>query len=230
MYKRQGKGIGKEHSDYDIYIIMQDNVIEEYKKKFPFRKYKGLDLIIFSYSEFVKYAYWGGPEEFDRYNFTHLKVLIDKNKEIQKLVDKKARIPEEELSKFISRVLDGYINYLYRSLKCLRDKDIVAARLEAAYSLPLFLDVIFAIHNGRLRPYYKYLRWELENFPLTKLPINTEELIDILMKILDDVDYKSQQKLLNIIEFILRREGYGHIFDSWGADFPWMKNFKLENK
>ena len=52
----RGKGIGKKHSDYDVYIIVKDNVVEKYKKKFPFRKFKGLDLIIFSYSEFIKYC------------------------------------------------------------------------------------------------------------------------------------------------------------------------------
>ena len=29
-----------------------------------------------------------------------------------------------------------------------------------------FFDAVFALHDGRLRPYYKYLRWELETWPL----------------------------------------------------------------
>ena len=33
-----------------------------------------------------------------------------------------------------------------------------------------FFDAAFALHGGRLRPYYKYLRWELETWPLTQLP------------------------------------------------------------
>jgi len=87
------------------------------------------------------------------------------------------------------------------------------------------LNVIFAIHNGRLRPYYKYLKWELKTFSLTKLPIDAEEIIRILMKILDSADLKTQQQLLRITEEFLRKEGFGKVFESWGDDFPWMKTF-----
>ena len=123
-----------------------------------------------------------------------------------------------------------YINYLYRSLKCIRDGDIEAARLEAAFSIPSLLDVNFAIHKGRLRPYYKYLKWELKSFPLTKFPMTGQEIVSNLMKILINADYKVQQKFLIISEQILRQEGFDHVFDSWGDDFLWMKNFIPENE
>jgi hypothetical protein len=132
----------------------------------------------------------------------------------------------KHLSKFIAGSLDGYINFLYRSLKCIRGGDIEAARLEAAVSIPLFLDVIFAIHNGRLRPYYKYHKWELESFPLAKFPMTAEEIVNNLMKILDNADYKAQQKFLKTTEATLREEGFGKVFKSWGDDFLWMKSFK----
>ena len=131
-----------------------------------------------------------------------------------------AKVPKKHLSKFIADSLDAYINYLYRSLKCIRDGNIEAARLEAAFSIPAFLNVIFAIHNGRLRPYYKYLKWELVKFPLTKIPMSAEEIVNNLMKILDNADYKAQQNFLKITEDILRKEGFGHVFESWGEDFP----------
>ena len=146
------------------------------------------------------------------------------------MLDELAKVPERFLSKHIAGVLDGYINFLYRSLKCIRDGDIEAARLEAAFSIPCFLDVIFAIHNGRLRPYYKYLKWELETFPLTKFPMKPDKIINKLMKILANADYKAQQKFLKITEQVLTKEGFGHVFKSWGDDFPWMKTFTPENK
>jgi hypothetical protein len=153
-------------------------------------------------------------------------VLIDKNAKIQELLDEKAKVPEKFLPQFITGALDGYVNYLYRSLKCIRDGDIEAARLEAAFSIPAFLDVIFAIHNGRLRPYYKYLKWELESFPLTKFPMTGEKIVNNLMKILDNADYKAQQQFLTTTEIVLGKEGFGKVFESWGDDFPWMKNFR----
>ncbi|MHA2393351.1 MAG: nucleotidyltransferase domain-containing protein, partial [Promethearchaeota archaeon] len=157
----RGKGFQTKYSDYDTYIIVEDNVVIDYKKRYPFRKYKGVDLIVFSFSEFKNCAPWGSPEAFTRYSFSHVNALIDKNGKIQEILDDLAKIPKKAISKFIDGTLDAYINFLYRSLKCIRDRDIEAARLEAAISIPYFLDVIFAIHNGRLRPYYKYLKWEL---------------------------------------------------------------------
>lgn len=222
----RGKGFQTKYSDYDTYIIVKDSVVKEYKERYPKRKYKDVDLMVFSFSEFKKYASWGSPEAFDRYSFSHVKALLDKNGKIQDILDELAKVPETHLSKFIAGSLDAYINFLYRSLKCIRDGDIEAARLEAAFSIPGFLNVIFAIHNGRLRPYYKYLKWELENFPLTNYPMKAEEIVDNLMKILDNADYKAQQKFLNTTEIVLRKEGFGKVFESWGEDFPWMKNFR----
>lgn len=226
----RGKGFQTKYSDYDTYIIVKDGAVKDYKDRYPFRKYKGVDLIVFSYTEFKNYAPWGSPEAFDRYNFSHMKALIDKNGKIQELLDELAKVPKRFLSKHITGALDGYINFLYRSLKCIRDGDIEAARLEAAFSIPYFLDVIFAIHNGRLRPYYKYLKWELEKYPLSKFPMEPEKIINGLMRILDSADYKTQQMFLKITEQVLREEGFGHVFKSWGDDFPWMKNFTPENK
>ncbi|MHA1914624.1 MAG: nucleotidyltransferase domain-containing protein [Promethearchaeota archaeon] len=224
----RGKGFQTKYSDYDTYIIVKDSVINQYKERYPFRKYPGIDLIVFSFSKFKKYAQWGSSEAWDRYSFAHVKALLDKNGKIQDLLDKMAKVPEQYRSKFIAESLDAYINYFYRSLKCIRDGDREAARLEAAFSVPGFLNVIFAIHDGRLKPYYKYLKWELKTFPLTKFPIEGEKFIKMLMRILDSADPQTQQQLLGSIEEILRKEGFGSVFDSWGDNFPWMKNFSPE--
>jgi len=222
----RGKGFQTKYSDYDTYIIVKDNFVKEYKERYTKRKYKDVDLLVFSFSEFKKYASWGSPEAFDRYSFSHVKALIDKNGKIQDRLDDLAKVPEKHLSKFIAGSLDAYINFLYRSLICIRDGNIEAARLEAAFSIPSFLNVVFAIHNGRLRPYYKYLKWELEKFPLIKFPMTAEEIVNNLMKILDNADYKAQQKFLKTTEDVLRKEGFGKVFESWGDDFLWMKRFE----
>ncbi len=224
----RGKGFGKPYSDYDVYIIVKDQVVEGYKAKYPRDLYENMDLMVFSVTEFRGLAAWGSPEWFGRYSFTHVKAIIDKTGEIQEILNEKARIPEPHRDEFIKGMLDGYINFMYRSLKCIRDGDLLAARLEAAYSIPLFFDVIFAIHEGRLRPYYKYLRWELEQFPLVKLPLDANEIIAKIRRILDDADLETQQEILKIMEKVLRKEGYGEIFDSWGEDLIWMKIFQTD--
>lgn len=222
----RAKGFENKFSDYDVYIIVKDGKLKAYKKKYPFEKYKDMDLIVYSISEFKKHASWDGPENWARYNFAHLKVLIDKNKKIQKLVDEKSTIPKNKIKPFIRTALDGYVNYVYRSLKCARNGDLLAARLEAALSIPLFLDAIFALHGGRLRPYYKYLEWEFMNFPLNNFSMKPKKILESTSKILDNADVKTQQRLLETVEKTFRKEGYGKVFDDWGDDLDWMKSFQ----
>ena len=65
--------------------------------------------------------------------------------------------------------LDGWVNFAYRALKNDRDGRPLEARLDAAESVPWLLDVVFAI-AGRVRPYNKYLPWELRTHPLDGWP------------------------------------------------------------
>ena len=43
-------------------------------------------------------------------NFAHIRVLIDRNKKIQKLVDEKGKIPKSKIKSYVSGALDAYIN------------------------------------------------------------------------------------------------------------------------
>jgi len=61
--------------------------------------------------------------------------------------------------------LDGYVNFAYRALKSHRDGRDLETRLDAAVSLDWLLHVVFTL-AGRLRPYNKYLLWELREHPL----------------------------------------------------------------
>ena len=96
------------------------------------------------------------------------------------------------------------------------DRDIVGNKLEGAESVkPLFV-VSFAIHGRRLRPYYKYLIWELENYPLCKLPWDTKSFLEMVFSILETGNYRAQLELFNGIEKLFRSEGLNDVFDSWG--------------
>ena len=102
----RGKGFQTKYSDYDTYIIVKDKVVKNYKERYPFRKYEGVDLVVFSYTEFKNCAPWGSPEAFSRYSFSHVKALIDKNGKIQDILDELAKVPEKFLSKHIPGALD----------------------------------------------------------------------------------------------------------------------------
>ncbi len=222
----RGKGLATKYSDYDIEVIVKDKVANLYKKKYKRNAKPPFGFTVFSLSEFKKYAEIGSLTEWDRASYTHIKAIIDKNGEIQKLIDEKGKIPKDKIKKYVSGHLDGYINYVYRSLKCFRDNNIVCARLEAARSIEYFLKIIFGL-EGRVVPWYKYLEWELKNYPLKKFPMKPKEIIKTLLKILETADIKLQQKLFKIVEKVFRKEGYSNVFDSWRHDqIKFIKNFK----
>jgi hypothetical protein len=226
----RGKGKETKYSDYDIEIVVKDDVKKEYEKKYSEKQkaLRGISFCIYSISEFRTYANIGTEYEWDRPSFTYIKTIIDKTGEIQKLIDEKGIIPKENIKKYVSGFLDGYINYVYRSLKCFRDGNIVGARLEASRSLNFFLIIVFGM-EGRLAPYYKYLEWELKEYPLNKFKMPPKEIIKYLMKILESGDIKTQQRLFIEVEKIFRKEGYSHIFDGWEKDqIEFMKTFKIK--
>ncbi len=226
----RGKGFYKEHSDYDFFLVVKEDVLQEYKEKYKkYDEITGIDCGVRTREEFEEYAEIGSEFEWDRYNFAHVQALIDKtNGELQKIIEEKGKIPEKHWKKYLEGYLDGYINSVYRSMKCLRDKNIVGYRLEAADSISLFLTCAFAFHNRRIKPYYKYLEFEMEKYPLKKFPWSSKELIEMLFKILELGDYKIQQIILKEMEKLAREEGFGHSFDNWEGDEKWTMSFKPE--
>lgn len=226
----RGKGKVTPNSDYDMLIVAKDEVAEEYQKNFGTEDLKGNDLSVYGISEFKEYAAWGTEAVWDRYDFAHIKVEVDKlNGEIQKIVDEKGNIPGQEVDNLIRYHLDAYINGVFRSIKCTRDRDLFGARIEAAESITFFLILIFAFH-GRLKPYGKYLEWELNRFPLEKIQLTPAELIKQINTILALADIPTQQELLQMIERLARSNGYGDTIDGWEGKFDWMLKFSLPTK
>ena len=89
------------------------------------------------------------------------------------------------------------------------------------------LNAIFGL-EGRIKPFYKYLDWELTNYPLEKLPLSKDEFISILVKIVQTGDLLTQQSVLKTVENIFRKEGFDQLFDSWEEMLPWMESFEIK--
>jgi len=165
----RGKGVITPFSDYDCTMLVKDEVLDEYRNKYEQLGNPRIDLSVSTFDQFREYAGLGSPQAGHRYNFAHLKALVDKTGEAQKLIDEKGSVPSPEAPQIIRRALNHYINQVYRSIKCTRDGQRTGARLEAAEGINPLLDAIFAL-NGRVRPYFKYLDWEFKNYPLLKPP------------------------------------------------------------
>lgn len=218
----RGKGFENEYSDHDAVMIVKDGTVEAFKDKYS--DVENTDLSLYSLSDFKKYAGWESPEAWDRYNYTHTKILIDKTSELLKLVEEKGYLPKDKLDKFIDWWIDGYVNGVFRSVKCIRNRNQFGAHLEAVNSMLDLLTLLFAL-NGRHRPFLSYVEKELDKYPLQYLPWPPREFVKKISQVLTNADLKTQQELLIGTEKMCREIGHGHMFDGWEGKDKWTMTF-----
>lgn len=223
----RGKGWAQETSDYDAIMVVRDESVEAYRERYSEERWQVLDLRVMSFSEFEAYASWGSEYAWDRYTFANLEALADKTGDIQRLIDEKGRIPDEVRDQFVAEALDGYINCFYRSVKCIRNGNLLGARMEAADAIQSMLTVIFG-REGRHRPFSGYLEREIRRYPLKDFPLDWREFLPLLDSILDDANLEAQRHLFTIVEALCRFDGHDAVFDAWGDDLEWMKTYQPE--
>ncbi|WP_421931051.1 hypothetical protein [Phenylobacterium sp.] len=217
----RGKGRATAASDYDCVLIVRDAVFDDWRARHAGRDRGRTDCSVMTLEGLRRHAAWGEAEAWDRYSYAHVRVLVDRTDGLcQRIIDEKARAPASEVAAFIDRSLDHYLNQTYRALKCLRDGLPLAARLEAAGAVTPVLDALFALDGGRLRPFAKYLEWELVEHPLARAPA---DLAPRLARLLDPAEAGPLRRLLADVEPIFREAGHGAVFDAWGADLAWMR-------
>ena len=112
--------------------------------------------------------------------------------------------------------LDGYVNMLYRALKNARVGNELAALLDAQESIPWLLHFLFNVH-GRIRPYNKWLEWELREHPL---PVAVD--LDLLRRA-GRGEVAAQREQFVAAERIARDAGLGAVIDGWEPDVAWLR-------
>ena len=228
----RGMGRATEHSDWDIWIVAADDAVERLRAEFGMAGLAqmawrpGVDLILTTMGELERLDVTASNTNGRSHMFAHLNALVDKTGEAQRLIDAKARIPAAELAGVIHAALDHALNQAYRALKCLRDGDTAASRLEAAEAVKPLLDAVFALHGGRLRPYYKYLAWELETFPLQRLPLDGPALLDRLAAILGENAALALRELTATTLPAFREAGYSSAIEGWGETMDWILTWR----
>jgi len=108
--------------------------------------------------------------------------------------------------------LDAYVNSTYRSLR-------YGTRLDAVESLAPALRAIFGL-AGRIRPFNKYLEWELRHHPLEGWDA------DALLRLVDgvaDADRSAGHELFQQVEAAARASGFGAVLDAWEPDLAWLR-------
>lgn len=176
-----GRGYPTEHSDLDVCVVLTDEAAEGRSTTHS----SEVDEAVDSWSEVLTLPPFGTDGWWYRWSYAWAPVLLDRTGgELTRAVRRQAALDPEEADAVLldHDRLDGWVNFAYRALKNDRDGRLLETRLDAAESVPWLLDVVFAT-AGRVRPYNKYLPWELREHPVDGWP--ADELLDLVSRTLD---------------------------------------------
>jgi predicted nucleotidyltransferase len=158
------RGMATEHSDVDVIVVR-----DEGESAREVMRSSAIDEIPMTLAEIEAVKAIGSDGAWNRWSFAWAQVLCDSSGgRVAAAVRRQAMLSNQEIRDLLigrSR-LDEFINFTYRALKSHRDGRAEAARLDSAESVASMLDVVFAL-SGRVRPYNKYLAWELSEHPLS---------------------------------------------------------------
>ncbi|MEJ7831565.1 MAG: hypothetical protein WKF79_01505 [Nocardioides sp.] len=175
-----GRGMATAISDVDVYVILTDDEGRSTAHS------PTVDEIPYTLSDLAEVAPFKSDEWWFRWSFAWAPVLLDRTHghQLASLVRRQATVTDKEATEILvdHDSLDGWVNYAFRALKSDRDGRALERRLDAAESMPWLLDTIFTL-AGRVRPYHKYLPWELREHPLPDWEPNT--LLGLLEATLD---------------------------------------------
>jgi hypothetical protein len=154
----------------------------------------------------------------NRPTFLHVRVEIDKLAgEIQRLVDEKAGLTADEARTLANEALDDYINTLYRSLRNGEAGRALAARLDGVESIRPLLVLLFAI-DGRVRPFNKWLEYEIQ-----RQPLSFPDLLDRVAALAADPSAEAQRRVFGEVERLARERGMGALVDEWEPHVDWLR-------
>ena len=200
-------------SDYDVYIVLR-----EASDRYPFIYGSRIEMIANPLDKFRTHGLPGSGSEWNRPTFLHARVEIDKlDGEIRRLVDEKAQLRPDEARTIAVEALDGYINMLLRSLRNGEAGRAVAARLDATESIPFLLTALFAF-DGRVRPFNKWLEYQVRRQPLSfpDIPARVYALVR-------RPTLAAQRRLFRDVERLARERGFGAEVDLWEPNVAWLR-------
>ena len=212
MYVFGSRGRGfmvDERSDWDVCVVLADAAArDEFAREFPSGHGARVEIVTATLDDLR-----GNRSEHWRYAAAHADVVLDKTDgELTRVVAEQESLPSGTRDAVVREALDGNINQTYRSLR-------YGTRLDAAEAIPYALRTIFALED-RVRPYNKYLEWELRHHPLEGW--KADELLPLLDRVLTG-DAETQRELFRRIEEAARRDGFGDVVDGWEPDVAWLR-------
>ncbi len=198
-----------ERSDWDVCVVLAGREAREaFDREFPYAHGARVE-IASATLEGIR----NEQSEHGRYAAAHGNVVLDKtDRELTRVVAEQESLPSGSRDATVRDALDGYINQTYRSLR-------YGTRLDAVEAIPYALRTLFALGN-RVRPYNKYLEWELRHHPLEGW--TADELLPLIDRVLTG-EPTAQHELFNRIEPQARSAGFGDVIDGWEPDVAWLR-------
>lgn len=176
-----GRGLATDRSDLDVFVVLTDEAADGRSTTHT----PEVDEIPVWWSELETPGEFGTEDWYSRWAFAWAPVVLDRTSgTLVPALETLAHVTPAEASRilFDHDRLDGWLNYAYRALKSDRDGRSLERRLDAAESVPWLLDTIWTL-AGRVRPYHKYLPWELREHPLPGWPADV--LLPLVERTLD---------------------------------------------
>ena len=170
------RGMATGHSDVDVFVVRETEADIQHMQT---TRSAAIDEVPDSLQALEDVSSYGTQGWWGRWAYAYAQILSDDTDgRITAAVCRLATVSDSEQQAILidHDRLDGWLNFAYRSLKSDRDGRPFEARLDATESLPYLLDVIFTV-AGRVRPYNKYLAWELREHPLRVPEWSAENLL-----------------------------------------------------
>jgi hypothetical protein len=211
-------------SDWDVRLVVRDDALATARARYGTPHGSPVETVVFDLTTFETLALPGGDDTWDRYSYVGVEAVIDKlDGGIGRMLERKARLTDEEARAIAAYELDGYINAMYRSRKNEGSGLPIEAHLDAVESLSPLLTFLFAVH-GRVRPFNKWLDWELAREPLDGEPWTQATLLDRLERLASAGTVADQAAMFRDVEVLARDRGHGDEVDSWEPDVAWFRS------
>lgn len=205
-------------SDHDVRLVLRDGARDTYSTPHG----SPVEIAVLTRSAFEQTGLPGSGSEWDRYSYVRCTLVLDKlDGRLARLIEQKSSLSEEEVAAIAPAAFDDYVNSYYRSARNHQNGLPLEARLDAAESIAPFLTSLFAVH-GRVRPFNKFLGWELRLEPLVGEEWAAEALLPRLQTV-GSGDLAAQQSLFRDVEQLARSKGHGGIIDGWEPDVAWLR-------